>query len=186
MIKCHTSGTENEIKRERTGWPKSISLMPGKEVLNESIHLSFHYALHWIKLSLSCLYLAPTHINWNSKAAHETAPSFLAVVFTESTYYWIVASSALPVTMSPGSIPWSPGQVAEQGSHSDCRWWCSLKHTSCMHAEYGGCACWCGIQLKAVLFCCDCAVESTQLRLLKSPTGWWDGHGRHSINWGME
>lgn len=53
--------------------------MPGKE----SIHLSLHDVFHWIKLSLSCLHLAPTYINWNSEAAHETAPSF-----TSSSFHW--------------------------------------------------------------------------------------------------
>lgn len=182
MIKCHIIGTENERKRGRTGWPKSISLMSEKEALNVSIYFSLRDVF---SLNIIVSLMASFSPNIYQLELWRCPPAFYTVVFTESTYYWTVASSTLPVTSS-GSISWSPGQVAELGSHSDCGWWCSLKHTSCMCAKYGECVCRGSIQLKAVLFCCDCALESTKLRMLKSPTGWWDAHGTHSIHCSME
>lgn len=100
MIKCHISGTENE----GTGWPKSISLMPGKEVSNVSIHLSLHDVFHWIKLSLLYLHLTPTYINWVSEVAHETAPSFL-----RGSFHWkhiLLYSSFIYTANNSDNVPW--------------------------------------------------------------------------------
>lgn len=87
--------------------------------------------------------------------------------------------------MSPGSIPCCPGRAAEQESPPGCRWWCSSKHKSCVHAEYGEWARRGGIQLKDVLFCGVCAAESTKLRLLESPTG-WSWYTSHTLKYGVK